>query len=202
MAIGRSGRPPRFLTERFLAVAYTVGIVTLAVVVLWAGALVYLTADSHPHSEPANTPLSEVLVVGAGRGSCASGNASYAWNCSYSFGLRSLGTNGLPTLTLQSLNFEAVDSNGAILGSPFSVTVIGPSGCGLGAYNASINAWGPSTIPGPCGPSYSNASQIQSGDSLTVATIPRGGLPFSGAGDQLWLIGVGEFGGVVRAPFD
>jgi hypothetical protein len=194
---------PRLLTERFFSVSYAIGIAALASVAVAAGVVIYVAAISGPpHPAPGNTPLREVFTVGTGVGTCAAGNATFAWNCSYAFGIVTVSSNGAPTLTLGNLDFEALDSSGVILSSPFSVTIIRASGCGLGSYNSSVNAWGPSTFPAPCGPSYDNTTPLQSGDSLTLAAIPRGGLPFSGVGDQLLVIGVGEFAGSVSASFD
>jgi hypothetical protein len=192
---------PKVQGNRYLRVTLGIGIAVLVLLSAWVAIALYSVAASTGHrSEPANTPLTEVLVVGAGAGQCASGNASLAWNCSYVFQIEMLERSGVPTLTLQYLNFLVEEWSGAVASSLFSVNVLTSSGCSLGSYNSSTNSWGPSNFPTQCTGNFTTAAPIQSGDGLALATIPRGGLPYSGEKDQLLLIGLGLFAGSVGAP--
>jgi hypothetical protein len=196
---------PRIRTERFLRVSLAGGVGILALLaVVFIGVPYYSSTPPPrcPSGGVAEPPLSCVLAVGPGGGTCASGNATDAWNCSYTFDLEISTAPGLAAPALQNLLFQIVEASGAISNLAFRVTVVESAGCGLGGYNSTINAWGPATAPSQCGPSFANATQIHSGDSLRLVTIPPGGLPFSNVGDHLLRIGVGQFGGSIGASFE
>ncbi|MCI4356449.1 MAG: hypothetical protein L3K18_04815 [Thermoplasmata archaeon] len=100
-----------------------------------------------------------------------------------------------------NLNVEIINSNGSILNFPFTVTGVDllGAGCGLAQYEGANNIWGPSVSPSECHDLNGSTAPIQEGDVFELAPIPPGGLPFSGAGDPLVLIGVGAFAGQVGA---
>ncbi|MCI4325678.1 MAG: hypothetical protein L3K00_07370 [Thermoplasmata archaeon] len=199
MATGAPTPNPRILTKGFLRAAFAAGVTLLALLAVVLIAIPLSTLPPNCEGGLGEPPLSCVLSVGSGDGVCASGNATYAWNCSYQFAVSTHATSGVPTVTLQYLSFLVEKSDGAYERSAFSVTVLTPSGCGLGTYNSSINWWAPASFPSQCAANFTVSAPIQSGDSLSLATIPRGGLPYSGDGDQLLMIGAGEFAGSISA---
>lgn len=192
-------RPP---SPRPLTVGFAIGIALLVVLVVVIGAAIYYVATARLCHGCGNTPIDEALTLGVGIGTCAAGNETVAWNCSYEFPHATHSVSGVAPLSIWNVNFLVEKSDGRIVNPAFSVTLLTSSGCGLAEYDGSINAWGPAPSSMSCNSTFSNATQLQSGASLAVATIPLGGLPYSGVGDQLLAVGVGVYAGQVSAPFD
>jgi hypothetical protein len=154
------------------------------------------------HGCPPNTPVGSVFSIADGVARCPGGANASNETCAYAFLVtQAPGNSGGAPLLTWNLNFEIVQSSGAILNVPFTVTVLDflGAGCGLAAYNGTVNSWGASVSPGECPDlNWSNAP-IQKGDVFVLAPAPLGGLPFSPAGDQLVVIGVGTFSGSLSA---
>jgi hypothetical protein len=154
---------------------------------------------------PGETPLGTALSIGNGTGACVAGNGSTLQDCAYSFALEtySPGSNSAPVPSARDLSFDLLNSTGASLNSNYLVILTNPGDGWIGTWNSSSLAWTSSNQRGSCGVTDCLSAPMETGDSLLLRSIPRGGLPYSHDGDSLVATAVGGgFAGTVDAPIE
>jgi hypothetical protein len=188
-------------TSKALAIAF--GIAAIAGV----GALsVAFTVGWYPnwcHACPGATPLGAVLAVGNGSANCPAGSGSSLADCAYAFSLRVYSpAEPSPPVSARNLAFELHDANGWSVGGHYAVTLTTQMGCPVGTWDSLNSTWTALTGSNGCPAPYSIASPLETGGSFLVRSVPNGGLPYSGADDQLVAVGTGDgLSGQVLAPF-
>jgi hypothetical protein len=203
-----SGDPHDYLIQRRRRSELVTIIALVGAVALFPGAVISVAVFEYVFPAPTlcpcpgNTPVGSILSIADGAARCPEGANTSNQSCAYAFLVtQAPGSSGGTPLTPSNLNFEIVQSSGALLNVPFTITVVDllGAGCGLAAYNGTVNSWAASVSPSECHSlNWSNAP-IQEGDVFVLAPAPLGGLPFSPAGDQLIVVGVGLFSGSISA---
>jgi hypothetical protein len=204
-----AGDPHTYLSQRRRRSELVTIVALVGAVAMFPGAVISVAlfeyvfpAPTLCHGCPGNTPVGSMLSIADGVARCPEGANTSNESCAYAFLVtQAPGNSGGTPLTPGDLGFEIGQSSGALLNVRFTITVVEflGAGCGLAAYNGTVNSWGASVSPIECHDLIWSNAPIQEGDVFILEAAPQGGLPFSPAGDQLLVIGVGPISGSISA---
>lgn len=182
----------------------TVAVIALAVAILVAGVLVFIVVTQPLCAGcPGQTPLGASLAVGSGTGACPAGNGTSPVDCAYTFPIREpmVGSSPPAMPSAGDVSFELLNASNDPINASFFVALITPGGSWITTWSSSTQVWSTPTNSAPCPGSACLSAPLAAGDSFLLRSLPGGGLPFSGRGDQLQVKAIGGgFSGWVDAP--